>query len=193
MSAFLEYISSGLPLLELKQVALWFLQKSEVSLQTAEAQRVTGFILCGLSANRIYMSLLRYKRVEWAKNKGMTALMRARFIIVVWMYFIMLIPGGVLNAAADLQIAKEVYLQYKFLPSILAVASLILLAWNYVDLIGRAVKQGKTEKIPNRLRYAVGVTERRGVKFVELLFVPLAFIFPWVEGVRWLIPLVEQV
>lgn len=145
---------------------------------------VAGLALCGHAASRLEAAVRNFHPIGWAKSQGMTWGMWLRYNVVTWSFFAMLITGGALNVVADIPSMKNFHTQYQAIPSILAMSSLCLLLYNYAQIVTRGLKQHKLEKIPQRLEFALRVTESRGIKLHELVLTPAVFLVPMPDALK---------
>ncbi|MEQ1754690.1 MAG: hypothetical protein ABL973_11215 [Micropepsaceae bacterium] len=169
-----------------KEFADWSLRGLHFGVTQDVTKWLSGLALCGHTANRLQSAIRDRKPIKWAKNKGMTFGMFVRFNLVAVLFFVMLAAGGALNVIADIQSLQDVYHRYSIVPSLTAITCLVLIFYNYAQLVVRGYKQHKLDRVWDRLAFAHRTTESRGIKLVELVSIPVALIVPIPMAIDWL-------
>lgn len=168
------------------------LSNLETAVASDVARWTAGIGLCGYTANRLYTMLANYKRLPWARSKGITAQMHFRFNSAIWLFAAVTLTGGALNVIADIKELGCYHLAYKPLHALMAFSCAGLIVFNYGQMIWRGFEQEALGRVWGRIAYAYTLTRSRGVNLFELLLIPLVFFFPWIGAVQALRALVEM-
>jgi hypothetical protein len=146
---------------------------------------ITGAWLFVYGLDRLLAVWRNWSWMPWARSKGLTQAMVQRINLALVLFLPLTIFGGVLNLIKPIPELAGYYIAYRPLHALIATICAGLILFNFAQMVKRAVDQGKTDRIWNRLSYAYKSIADRGVALIPLIGTPIVFFLPSEELIGW--------
>lgn len=139
---------------------------------------ITGAWLFVYGLDRFMAVWRNWSWMPWTRSKGLTQSMVQRINLALVLFLPLTILGGVLNLIQQIPELFGYYTAYRPLHAAIAAICAGLIVFNFAQMVKRAVDQGKTDRLWNRLSYSYKSIADRGVGLISLIGTPIVFFLP---------------
>lgn len=139
---------------------------------------ITGAWLFVYGLDRLVAVWRNWSWMPWARSRGLTQAMVQRTNFALVLFLPLTILGGVLNLIKPITELSDYYIAYRPLHALMAASCAGLILFNFAQMVTRAVEQGQTNRLWQRLSYSYRSIADRGVALIPLIGTPVVFFLP---------------